>query len=452
MAYDTPIDNKQGSIKVSELFTDEQLKLIKNAVGESGINTLRLLMNPITDSLRMQKYILHSTGQMNWTGTEIKFDSDYAGAPTWSAATNYSSGALIVYNSKNYISSISGNLNNQPDISPSQWKNVSNDILFRLLVIDENTNNVKTIDVYMTGTTGANGTTTFRDIPLNDQELIYLELDRDLLLNAADPGGGKPRRLVIENAVTGGSIVAGKTLRKVSLSTTSGMPQMVASAASTTTVNIPLAARFDWTDGIDSFRDIWWIPHGIRWPEGTRSVLGAVVVRGLETYPSTFVRTQLELQQAISDLTVAGGGIILVTDNIPLTANIAVPSGITILGRTSLKEGVIIANPTITVSTGAGFTLANRAMMRGLNIQGASLFSGPLITMNSDRAEVRDCSLRLQNVNGSTEAQCILLSGTNNRVYNCKFSLGAVNNSRVGLKFTAGSNNVDFDSYFSTET
>ena len=119
---------------------------------------------------------------------------------------------------------------------------------------------------------------------------------------------------------------------------TTGMPEMLSTETGTTksqTMNIPLAARLDWTDGIDSYQDIWWIPHGIRWPEGTKSNVGAVVVRGLETLPSTFVRNQDELTNAITTLGTTGG-VILASESFSIDQGITIPPGITFCSRSDL--------------------------------------------------------------------------------------------------------------------
>jgi hypothetical protein len=121
MAYDSPIDNKQGSMKASEIAMDRQLEIIKTQNNETALKTIELMMKPLGDAVRLNNFILHSTGQINWTGTDIEFDSD------------------------------------------SQ----ANHIIFRLLLTDETS--ARTIDVYLTGTTGSNSSTLFNTLTLANQ-------------------------------------------------------------------------------------------------------------------------------------------------------------------------------------------------------------------------------------------------------------------------------------------
>jgi len=408
MAHDDTIEKKQGAIKVSETYTDEQLKIIQNAVGESGIKTLRLIMNPISDAIRMNNFILHSSGQINWTGTEIQFDSDSKG----------------------------------------------NNITLRLLMLDDEAN-AKTVDLILEGTTGANSALLFNSISLNNQELLYIELDRQKILDAVSVSPGtEPAKIVIENGVSGGAITPGSILKKVSLSDTSGMPSMLATETTSETVNIPLVSRFDWSDGITptDFQDIWWIPHGIRWPTGTRSVLGAVVVKGLETYPTTFVRKQVELQNALLDINVAAeGGIILVSENIDIDSVITIPSGVTLLSRGSPQDGTVPAISSLRLGVGGKIILETRSKLFNINIEATSVFGDALeedlVLVSGDNVEIRDCAFKLDVSSGATKANCVKITGSNNRIWNSKFRIQNIAN-HVGISYFAGANNVDTDSIF----
>lgn len=97
----------------------------------------------------------------------------------------------------------------------------------------------------------------FNSIALASGEVAYIELDRSLI-----PSSGS---LVLENGVSGGSLVVGKTVKK----STAGPALVSAASGATGTLSIPLAMNVD--------GHLWWIPHGIYWPPNTSSPLGAVI-------------------------------------------------------------------------------------------------------------------------------------------------------------------------------
>ena len=66
MAFDDQIDNKQGSIKSSEIFLDRALDIIKNETGDTSLRTLEGIMKPLGDALRYNNFLLHSDGQFFW--------------------------------------------------------------------------------------------------------------------------------------------------------------------------------------------------------------------------------------------------------------------------------------------------------------------------------------------------------------------------------------------------
>ena len=125
----------------------------------------------------------------------------------------------------------------------------------------------------------------------------------------------------VENGINGGSSVVGKTAKKITISSASSLPAIIADmdtsagTYSSNTVNIPLFIRYDWTDST-SHQDLWWIPHGIRWPVGTQSVVGGVVVSGINALPNYFVANKAEFKQALTNLS-GDGGIIVPT--VPIT-------------------------------------------------------------------------------------------------------------------------------------
>lgn len=408
MAFDDQIDDKLGSIKISEAFTDESLKIIQNLVGESAIKTLRLMMEPIGDAIRMNNFILHSTGQIRWSGDEIFFDEDAK----------------------------------------------ANDIVLRLMMLDAEAN-ARTVDLILKGTTGANSAAEFNSLPLADQELLYIELDRDEILNAANAGGA-PASIIIENAVTGGSTTSGKTLKSAALTSNTGMPEMTATDSNSNTVNIPLVARFDWTDGIitGSFKDLWWIPHGIRWPELTASVVGAVVVKGFEAWPNTFVASTPQLVSALSGVS-SNGGVILITENITVDETITIPKGVTLLARSSVQDGANPLQPAISMGPSGQIVMEDRSKMFDINIETDALFGDgsaggkQLVLMSGDNAEIRDCSFQLDPSAGGAGGLAIgvKVTGSKNRIWNSKFRIQNISNHN-GILYFSGVDNVDTDSIF----
>lgn len=359
MSYNSQIPDQQGAVKASEIFTDQQLEIIKNNVGDTVLASLQGMMKPVSDAIRYNNFVLHSTGQMFWENTlgvtSIKFDSDAQ----------------------------------------------ANNIVLTLYVMDEAAVS-RTVDVVIQGTTGANSLTAFNSITLAANELVYLEISRaELLAATSGTPSATPGQLVLENGITGGSTASGKRVLKTTLTGTVGMPAMIADMNSLTqsnsqTVNIPLAVRYDWTDGLTTFPDLWWIPHGIRWPSNVRSVVGAVVVSGFEALPNYFVRSELELNQALTALS-SDGGIIVPTQSFSITGAINVPSNVTIMGRSSKYNGV--NNAKITVNNGSGFVLQANAGLVNLPIivQAAFGSSGVanVVSMAASGSSVSNCEFSL---------------------------------------------------------
>jgi hypothetical protein len=215
----------------------------------------------------------------------------------------------------------------------------------------------------------------------------------------------------------------------------------------TTTFYVPLAMRIDWTDGINSYQDLWWIPHGIRWPENTLSTLGAVIVSGLEVYPSVFVDDELQLMQAVTDLTPTGG-VICVESNITIDTAITIPDGVTLLSRSETAQNT---NPAIlTFVPGGSLIMGNNSRLFDLYLVGSSTFgvssNASMVQAANDKCEIRNCMFNFGNASGL--ARGVLVTGTNNRIYNCKFLNCSADSWRTGIEYNAGSNNVDIDSEF----
>ena len=204
------IDQGQGAIKQSEVAVDSALPLLGTAVREDGMTVAQQIASVLSDSLRRAGMLLTSRnavalnpGAISWTGTSISF----------------------VLNT---------------DIMIKMLQNAAPDAVVNLKM------------AY-----GATDTaTTFNTLPLASGEILYVELDRANITGAT---------VILENAVSGGSLAAGKTVKKGTSLPNLASPQ----SGPQGTITIPLAINIDGA--------LWWIPHGIYWPAGTSSPLGAVV-------------------------------------------------------------------------------------------------------------------------------------------------------------------------------
>lgn len=200
----------QGAIKVSEVAVDEPQALLATLEREDAQTVINQIRKVMTDSLRRTGLLLTSRnipnlnpGTIAWSGTDITFSLD-------------------------------------------------TDIVVKLLQNESGS----VVDLVMTyGAT--NTASTFNSLPLSNGQVLYIELDRALV-----PGSGS---LALENAVSGGSLVIGKTV-KVG---TAGPALASAMSGATGTLAIPIAFNYE--------GHLWWIPHGIYWPPNTSSPLGAVV-------------------------------------------------------------------------------------------------------------------------------------------------------------------------------
>lgn len=408
MAYDDIIDPKQGSIKSSEIFLDRSLDIIKNSIGETLLKTLEGMMKPVSDALRYNNFLLHSDGQIVWETNlgqpRIRFNAD----------------------------------------------SKANNIRLRLMMLDESAQS-RTVDVIIPATTGANSLTAFNTIDMNNNDLIYMELSRSVILTAiSGTPATTPATILLENGIDGGSVTSGRRLLKVSTTGNTGMPAMVADLDSilqdaSQTVNIPIASRYDWTDGISTYSDIWWIPHGIRWPTGSISVVGAIVVSGFNALPNYFVRTETELTQALTLLTNDGG---IVTPIASFTINnpVTVPANTTIYGRSNRGDG--IGNAKITLGTTAGFTLQTGASLKNLGLVIPSGFGAAgvsyAVTMSGDGSSVEECEFYLQSTTVSpnlTNTRCVRVNAQKCTVIRSKF-FNLTTAGATGIYVQNGSNHL----------
>ena len=380
MTYNDPIASAQGATKVSELFTDDAIALIGSQVGESAIKVIEQMVQLSRDALTKQNYILRSDNNALalWTGSQLQFDSN--------ATTN--------------------------------------DILFDILQTDSAT--VRTTTLRLQASITANDATHFKSVSLSDGDLLYIEL------NYANATGGT---IVVENAAGGGSIVAGKTAKIISTSSSAvGMPQLLNPISGTsTTLYIPLALR--------KGTNLYWIPHGIMWPTGTTSPVGAIIVQGFTAYPNYFAATEAQFTTALTQANAVGGGVILLTAPITLTSSKIIPVNTKVLGR---HMGI----NKITFNAGSYIQLSDGSELCGLYCEAAAAFTGSMIrTTSSIRACVRDTRIDLTSSSNSAGNIGINVQANWFRSLNCKID-GVASTSRIGVNFTSGSNNAAIDNVY----
>ena len=384
--------DSQGAIVMSEVAMDSALPLAQCVERQASHTVITQAFNIITDILKKQAYMLFSRGQILW--------NDGAGTINFNNSTTASN------------------------------------IIFRLMHWDDSS---RVVDLVFVG--GAtNTTTTFSTLPLASGELLYLDINRDLIR-----AGGNP--ITVLNGVSGGATTGAVVLRKAVLGTASGMPVLLSTidGTTTTTAAIPIVMRDDYTLDAVSYADLLWIPHGIRWPKGTLSSIGEVVVSGFDALPNYFVTSKAQLITALSALQTTGG-IICLTQGLTLDQSITVYPNIQVTARSWELAP-------ITIAAGTTITLQTRAELKNLNLIATSYFGigSAEAVVHVDgvavRARVTDCQITLQNVSG--DATCITVAGSQTRINNCQLvGVDAQPLYRTGIAYTGGSNNTDIDTIY----
>lgn len=203
----------QGAIKFSEVAADNAETIANTPVGNDAMSLFESLQAVVGDLGQRAGFILTSSqgyptvtspGTIGWDGTTILF----------SGSTN---------------------------------------IILKIL----QSPTAQPCDLVMLGS-GSNGETTFASLPLSNGEILYIELDRANL--SASP-------LLLHNAVSGGSVFAGATI-KVATTLPASINTNPSGGGPQGTIAIPIA--------IAIAGSIYWIPHGIFWPTNTSSPLGAI--------------------------------------------------------------------------------------------------------------------------------------------------------------------------------
>lgn len=272
MNWKQSVPLNQGSTKTSEVVMDTETPIFQAPVHTSTLAVLEQLIKSTSDTLRKQAYFLRSEGKILWDGNDVRLDES----------------------------------------------GLANNIVLDFL----HTENPSTpaISLVIQGTIGTPDATTFKDLTVDDGEILWLELDTNVVLSSGPT-------VIIENAINGGSLVSGKTLRKgTSVPTmTSPVDQSPNPTPASTTCYIPLCYRKD--------TNIMWIPHGITWLAGTSSLLGAVLAEGSVAYPERFADSEIRFEQAYTELGLQGGGVILLIDSFGITKTHTIPDNIKIMGR-----------------------------------------------------------------------------------------------------------------------
>ena len=348
MNYDSNLPGNQGNTKLSEIAVDRTLPLFPTGIAqENALTTMQVAFQALTELARRQNYFLRSEGQIQWDGTNIRFDA----------------GALV----------------NSMDLEILSSEGVTN----------------HAFTLRLQGDLSVNGNSTFVNIPMSDGDLLYLELDATLFVNLGTTFN-------LDNAVSGTGTTAGRRVLKQPMST--AMPQLaIAATKGGSLFYIPLA--------LCRGTDILWIPHGIRWPINTTSTLGAIIVAGFSAYPEQFAGNQAQLLTGLSNLATNGGVLLItqsinLTQSISIPDSVKIlgrgldknalnllPGATLLMGNRCVIEGVQI---TTTASwTGVAINLTgtrSRILDTRIDVSlSVNSSSATCVTVNGSRNRIKDC-------------------------------------------------------------
>jgi hypothetical protein len=384
------IDKKQGAVKTSEVANDEALPLLQTGINEDANIIVKQLQRVVADVLTRTGMLLTSRGQVGWDGTKIYFDANASAADAFVKLFQTS-----------------------PDAAS------------------------QVIDLKFVGSTVANSPTAFKSITLAHNEILYIELNR-ALLNSNLTG-----TLDLANAAGGGSGATGYTVKKVSAASPGGVLKLFSAIdeSNTQTLFIPIAYANTYTIGVTTFNDIWWIPHGIRWPKNIVSTLGAVIVEGIEPYPNAFIKSEVDLQTAMTQFATDGGGVGLIMEDFQVNSNISIPDNVLLMSRGS---------KTVSLTNGAKLTLNNKCTLSNFRITSIAGFNNEMIFCSGKQNIIANMQLDGTLSVNSTATKGIYCNGVNsklNRIERCKFIGFAL--TRIGIHYSASSTlNYDLESEF----
>lgn len=458
MAFDSNRPVNSGDTKLSEIAVDRTIPFVTgSAVNGNGLVTQEIAFRAITELVRRSNYILRSEGFIAWDGTNIRFDSltqinsinleilgteglintsmqlrmqgNLAGPPSPVFTANATSASKVLTGVSSFTDISIGQTLTGTFIPPGAWIESFNIGAATITMNLAATGGAPTLTT-VTATNPGNGPITYQFLPIADGELLYLELDSTQLV---DQG----LSFNIQNAVNGGGTQVGMRLLKVPMTT--AMPKLqIGLTGGGSIFYIPLALRRG--------TQLWWIPHGIMWPAGTISTLGAVIVSGVQPWPNFFVNSQAALQAAVSQATVNGGGVILVIDQtVNITTPITIPPNTILLGR-----GMGINK--ITVSNGGQLILSSFASIEHCFIEASAGFTGVMISTNGTRARIEKSNLKFDLPTNVATNIAVQANASEGRFIGNQVQ-GVIGASlRIGFDYTppgfVGACNIDVDTIF----
>lgn len=387
MNFDSNLPGNQGNTKLSEIAIDRTPKLFDTAGPQTNALTAEeVQFAALTELARRQNYILRSVGNMNWSGTQLRFDDSA----------------------------------------------VANNIVFDVLATEGATNH--SFSLVMQGSTTVNGTNTFEFINLTDGDMLYMELNSALI---TDLGAS----FNLDNAASGTGTTVGMRLLKTTVA--AGMPKVTQSPTGGTLFNIPLAiVRLNAGLGTN---DIFWIPHGIRWPAGTVSNLGAVLVNGPQPWPDHFASSEATLNSAITACSAAGGGVILVTAPFSITGSINIPANTKLIGRGPGINKITMVNGSFVALNGQFASMEHVTLVAQAGFAGLMVVCG-----NANGCTMRECNIDMTNMTDVNTNIGVSMNFTNCRMYRNYIKMGSPLVNKIGISYQVGATgpNTDMDTLF----
>lgn len=386
MNFDDNLPGNQGNTKLSEIAIDRKPKLFDTAGPQTNaLISSEVAFAALTELSRRQNYILRSIGNMNWTGSQLRFDDSA----------------------------------------------IANNIVFDVLSTEGVTNH--SFSLVMQGSTTVNGAATFQFINMADGDMLYMELNSALITDLGSSFN-------LDNGASGTGTTVGMRLLKTTVAL--GMPKVTQSPTGGSLFNIPLAiCRVNAGLGTN---DIFWIPHGIRWPAGTVSNLGAVLVNGPQPWPDHFASSEATLDSSLSACSSAGGGIILITAPFSITGVKVIPANTKIIGRGPGINKITMINGS-QIQMSAAFSY-----LEFVSLLAQSGFAGTMVSITGNGGTVRECTIDQTNQTDVITNIGVLIGGTNNRLYRNFVKQGSPIVNKIGMSYQVGATgpNTDVDTLF----